>query len=138
MAFKIHLNDMQNLELTFSQRDSYDSVVVEWQDIAVGETKKLKVGSGTPEFSMKIPQPKSDAEASRVAQAKLDQLKRGGINGTFSCTGRELRAGIKLKILTDGVDERLITQELKKEFSIKSVEHRLDSSGYMLDVEIEG
>ncbi|MDY6120905.1 MAG: hypothetical protein SPI03_06190, partial [Campylobacter sputorum] len=63
---------------------------------------------------------------------------RGGINGTFSCTGRELRAGIKLKILTDGVDERLITQELKKEFSIKSVEHNLDSSGYMLDVEIEG
>lgn len=137
-VFEIHLNDMKNLEFTFSQRDSYDSVIVEWQDISAAESKKLKVGSGTPAFSMKIPQPKSDAEASRIAEAKLAKLKKGGVNATFSCTGRELRAGMKLVILTDGVDEEFITEEIKKEYTIKSVEHTLDNSGYMLDVEIEG
>ena len=57
--------------------------------------------------------------------------KKGGVNGSLSAVGREIRAGGKLKIAgvaeLDGM-----------EFSIKSVSHSLNGRGYSVSVEFEG
>lgn len=104
---------------------------MQWHDSKDGKDKQAKIGSGEQTYKLNIPEPKTDNEAFKKGEAKLDELQMGGINGNLSCTDRELRASRKLKIL--GV------AGLKNvEFSIKSVSHNLNTTSYMIDVEFKG
>jgi len=82
-------------------------------------------------YKMQIAQPKSDNEAFKQAEAKLNELQRGGINGRCSCEGKNIVAGGKLKFGgVPGLEAN--------EFSIKEVSDKLSTSGYEIDIEFEG
>lgn len=72
---------------------------------------------------------KNDNEAFKKAQAKLNELQKGGLNGRCELIGREIRAGGKLKIKDINMDHY--------EFSIKSVSHSFNDSAYIVSVEFE-
>ncbi|MGG7074581.1 phage tail protein [Campylobacter sp. 9BO] len=129
--FKVELNECESLNITEANRNSYTAVIVQWHDSKDGKDKQVKVGNGEQTYKLTIPEPKSDNEAFKKGEAKLNELQRGGINGNLSTTGRELRAGGKLKILG-------VTGLENIEFSIKSVSHDLNVNGYMVRVEFEG
>ena len=130
-TFTLNLTDLYSLEITEANRNSYTAVIVEWQDIEAGKVKSIKVGSGEQVYKMQIAQPKSDNEAFKQAEAKLNELQRGGINGRCSCEGKNIVAGGKLKFGgVAGLEAN--------EFSIKEVSHKLSTSGYEIDIEFEG
>ena len=130
-TFTLNLTDLYSLEITEANRNSYTAVIVEWQDIEAGKVKSIKVGSGEQVYKMQIAQPKSDNEAFKQAEAKLNELQRGGINGRCSCEGKNIIAGGKLKFGgVPGLEAN--------EFSIKEVSHKLSTSGYEIDIEFEG
>lgn len=130
-AFTLNLTDLYSLEITEANRNSYTAVIVEWQDIEAGKTKSIKVGSGEQTYKMGIAQPKSDNEAFRQGEAKLNELQKGGINGRCSLPGANIVAGGKLKFSG-------IAGLEANEFSIKSVSHRLSTDNYEIEVEFEG
>lgn len=130
-TFTLNLTDLYSLEITEANRNSYTAVIVEWQDIEAGKVKSIKVGSADQVYKMQIAQPKSDNEAFKQAEAKLNELQRGGINGRCSCEGKNIIAGGKLKFGgVAGLEAN--------EFSIKEVSHKLSTNGYEIDVEFEG
>ena len=130
-TFTLNLTDLYSLEITEANRNSYTAVIVEWQDIEAGEVKSIKAGSGEQVYKMQIAQPKSDNEAFKQAEAKLNELQRGGINGRCSCEGKNIIAGGKLKFGgVPGLEAN--------EFSVKEVSHKLSTSGYEIDIEFEG
>ena len=130
-TFTLNLTDLYSLEITEANRNSYTAVIVEWQDIEAGKVKSIKVGSGEQVYKMQIAQPKSDNEAFKQAEAKLNELQRGGINGRCSCEGKNIIAGGKLKFGgVPGLEAN--------EFSIKEVSHKLSTNGYEIDIEFEG
>ncbi|WP_336610070.1 phage late control D family protein [Campylobacter sp. 7477a] len=130
-SFEIALTECESLNITEANRNSYQAVIVQWHDSKDGKDKQAKIGGGEQTYKLTIPEPKSDNEAFKKGEAKLNELQRGGINGNLTCAGRELRAGGKLKILG-------ITGLESIEFSIKSVSHNLSTTSYMIDVEFEG
>ena len=130
-AFTLNLSELYSLEITEANRNSYGAVIVEWQDTEAGKTKSIKVGSGEQTYKMQIAQPKSDNEAFRQGEAKLNELQKGGINGRCSLPGSNIVAGGKLKITG-------VTGFENVEFGIKSVSHNLNITSYMIDVEFEG
>ena len=130
-TFTLNLTDLYSLEITEANRNSYTAVIVEWQDIEAGKVKSIKVGSADQVYKMQIAQPKSDNEAFKQAEAKLNELQRGGINGRCSCEGKNIIAGGKIKFGgVPGLEAN--------EFSIKEVSHKLSTSGYEIDIEFEG
>ena len=130
-AFTLNLTDLYSLEITEANRNSYTAVIVEWQDVEAGKTKSIKVGLGEQTYKMQIAQPKSDNEAFRQGEAKLNELQKGGINGRCSLPGANIVAGGKLKFGgVAGLEAN--------EFSIKEVSHKLSTNGYEIDIEFEG
>ena len=89
------------------------------------------MGSGEQIYKIQIVQPKSDNEAFRQGEAKLNELQRGGINGRCSLPCANIVAGGKLKF--GG-----IAGLEANEFSIKSVGHRLSTDNYEIEIEFEG
>ncbi|MFV0481361.1 MAG: phage late control D family protein [Campylobacteraceae bacterium] len=126
-VYNININELLSLSITDANRNSYDAVTLEWQDTATAKTKIVKVGIGEQIYKMRTPEPKSEAEAFKQGESKLYELQRGGINGTLEAIGQNIKAGEKLKIST-----------IDKEFSIKSVSHNLDDTGYIVTVDFEG
>lgn len=64
------------------------------QDISSGVMRHLRAGSsGEPSYNMRISQPKSDGEAYAKANAKLNELKKGGISGRCSLAGANIITG---------------------------------------------
>lgn len=129
--FEISLTECESLSITEANRSSYTAVIVQWHDSKDGKDKQAKIGSGEQTYKLNIPEPKSDNEAFKKGEAKLNELQRGGINGSLTATGREIRAGGKLKITGVAGLENV-------EFSIKSASHNLNATSYMIDVEFEG
>jgi phage protein D len=122
------LNSLYSLEITDANRNVYDAVVVEWKDKNQGMIKELKIGNGTTQiYKMRIGEPKSDAEAIQIAEAKLRDLQTGGITGNMEMQGQEFRVGQKFTI--DTID---------REFTAISISHSLDGSGYKISIEFEG
>lgn len=134
-TFTLNLAELYSLEITEANRNSYGAVIVEWQDIEAGKTKSIKVGAGDQTYKMQIAQPKSDNEAFRQGEAKLNELQKGGINGSIngrcSLPGANIVAGGKLKFSG-------IAGLEANEFSIKSVSHRLSTDNYEIEIEFEG
>lgn len=129
--FNININECESLSITEANRNSYSAVIVQWHDSRDGKDKQIKVGGGEQIYKLNIPEPKSDNEAFKKGEAKLNELQRGGINGSLTTIGREFRAGGKLKI--EGV---IGLNDI--EFSIKSVSHDFNNSAYTINVEFEG
>ena len=128
---ELNLSDLASLNITEANRNAYGSVVCEWQDVESGKRKQIKTGKGKQIYKMQIPEPKSDAEAYKLAQSKLNELKKGGINGRCSCMGANIVAGVQIKFKgAPGLED--------VKFSGKSVSHTLEPSAYNIEIEFEG
>ncbi|MDR0666769.1 MAG: phage tail protein [Campylobacteraceae bacterium] len=123
-TFKI--SDLSEFEITDANRNVYDTVLLSWHDETDGQDKTLKVGNGVQILNKTINEPKSDAEAVELANALLKQSQKGGITGSFTAVGQEIRTGWIVKIEEVG------------EFLVKSVSHSLTSSNFTSSCEIEG
>ncbi|RAZ50414.1 hypothetical protein [Campylobacter hyointestinalis] len=114
------------------ERSVNKSVVIEWQESSSGEIKSLRAGSGEPSYKMRIAEPKSDSEAFSRANAKLNDLLKGGVSGKCRVAGANIVCGGSVSFKNSGasdIDGRV--------FGIKSVSHNLNSSGYTIEVEFE-
>ena len=128
---ELNLSELESLNITEANRNAYGSVVCEWQDVESGKRKQIKVGKGKQTYKMQIPEPKSDAEAYKLTQSKLNELKKGGINGRCSCMGANIVAGAQIKFKgAPGLED--------VKFSVKSVSHTLEPSAYNIEIEFEG
>ena len=125
----LKLSELIELNITEVNKNSYDSVIVEWQDTDEAKIKSIKAGRGEMSYKMRIAKPKSEAEAYRMGEAKLNALNKGGISGSLRTAGGEIRAADKLEIVF-GDDNKEI-------FDIKRVVHTLDGGGYFVDIEFE-
>lgn len=129
--FTLDLKQTTSLDITQANRNNYTKVVLEWQDIETGEIKSIQVGAGNQSYKMKIAQPKTDAEAFKKGEAKLNELQKGKIKGSCSSLGTNIIAGGKLKFIG-------VTGFENSEFSIKEVTHNLTTTSYTLDIQFEG
>lgn len=115
---------------TQADRGRYGAVIAHWHDLAAAQRQPVKVGSGTPVYTLRGTFQDVTA-ASRAAEAKLAALKRGAATLSLSLPGDpRLTAEARLNLtgFRLGVDgEWLCTQ----------VEHTLDGQGYRCRVEGE-
>lgn len=131
--FELDMSELYSFEISQAYRNTYKSVVLQWQEISSGEIKSLRAGSGEPSYKMRVAQPKSDSEAFSRANAKLNELLKGGVSGKCTLAGANIVCGGLVSFKNTGasdIDGRV--------FSIKSVSHNLNSSGYSIEVEFEG
>ncbi|MGP1533620.1 MAG: hypothetical protein ACTTJF_06120 [Campylobacter sp.] len=70
---------------------------MQWHDSKDGKDKQSKIGGGEQTYKLNIPEPKSDNEAFKKGEAKLNELQRGGINGSLTATGRRAKSRRKTK-----------------------------------------
>ena len=110
--YEIDTKELYSLEINEAYRNVYKSVVLQWQDISSGAMRHLRAGSG----EMRISQPKSDGEAYAKANAKLNELKKGGISGRCSLAGANIITGGSITFKNTNSNDI----ELKK-FSITSI-----------------
>lgn len=129
LKYEIDTKELYSLEINEAYRNVYQSVVLQWQDISSGAMRHLRAGSSEPSYNMRISQPKSDGETYAKANAKLNELKKGGISGR--CSNIITGGSITFKN-TNSNDIEL------KEFSITSIRHTLNSRGYSIEIEFEG
>ena len=113
-----------------NKASTYKSVKATWHDKKKGEKEIVLAGEGSPVFEIAHPYQSEDA-AKKAAQAKLDEQARQGHtmslnllgNPIFRAEGQLLAIGLRLGI--------------PPLWSIKSVAHRLTSSGYTSQIECE-
>jgi len=130
-SFTLSLKELDSLNITYANRNSYTKVILQWQELESGTTKSISVGQANQSYIMKIAQPKTEAEAFKKAEAKLNELQKGGINGRCSLKGKNIIAGAKLSFKD--------IQDLSNiEFSIKEVTHTLNSNSYIIDIVFQG
>ncbi|CUU77389.1 tail protein D [Campylobacter hyointestinalis subsp. hyointestinalis] len=130
--FELDMSELYSFEISEAYRNTYKSVVIEWQESSSGEIKSLRAGSGEPSYKMRIAEPKSDSEAFSRANAKLNDLLKGGVSGKCRVAGANIVCGGSVSFKNSGasdIDGRV--------FGIKSVSHSLNSSGYSIEVEFE-
>lgn len=130
--FELDMSELYSFEISEAYRNTYKSVVIEWQESSSGEIKSLRAGSGEPSYKMRIAEPKSDSEAFSRANAKLNDLLKGGVSGKCTLAGANIVCGGSVSFKNTGasdIDGRV--------FGVKSVSHSLNSSGYTIEVEFE-
>lgn len=126
--FELDMSELYSFEISEAYRNTYKSVVIEWQESSSGEIKSLRAGSD----KMRIAEPKSDSEAFSRANAKLNDLLKGGVSGKCTLAGANIVCGGSVSFKNTGasdIDGRV--------FGVKSVSHSLNSSGYTIEVEFE-
>ena len=115
------------LSITHSKKALYLSCKCCWHCTKDNKTKEVFVGSGEPCLVWRG-QYKNEAEAKVKATALLEKTKGCHVGGCFTMDGRAMFAG--------GVMMLVGTLDDDGEFNIKSVSHSMDSSGWVIDVEI--
>ena len=76
-CFELSLAECFELSITEANRNSYTAVIVQWHDSTDGKDKQIKVGSGEQVHKLEIAEPKSDNEAFKRGEAKLNELQKG-------------------------------------------------------------
>ncbi len=128
-VFEINLNQCLEFNISEANRNAYDAIIVHWHDNTSNTDKSLQVGAGEKVYNYQIPQPKSDAEASRLARYKLEELNRGGIAGRAKICAEKIVAGGQLQINYgefSGV-----------KFSIKEVRYILNPNEFTAEISFE-
>ncbi|AVK80670.1 phage tail protein [Campylobacter fetus subsp. testudinum] len=129
--FELDMSELYSFEINEAYRNTYKSVVIEWQESSSGEIKSLRAGSGEPHYKMRVAEPKSDSEAFSRADAKLNDLLKGGVSGKCSLAGKNIVCGGSVSFKNTGSDIE------GRVFGIKSVSHNLNSARYTVEVEFE-
>jgi phage protein D len=151
----VKISELYSLSVTEANRDVYGTVLTLWHNVDTNERRGFYVGynkgtgkidvvdspaykfdekgegtvvdpATTTIYTIETAQPKSFAEAFEMAKAKLEELQRGGKEGSFTTEGQEIRTGQILKIEKIGI------------VTVTNVSHSLTPSGYTITVSFEG
>lgn len=126
----LELSSLSDLNISVKNRNDYTGVRLSYQDDESASVKSVLSGNDKGAvYELKIPKPKNDSEALRLANAKLNALNVGAYEGNCTLLGANIKAGASLEI--KGIDEKLI-------FSVKEVRHDFSLSGYTLRINFEG
>lgn len=109
----------------------YRSCECTWHDVDIAGFQKVIYGEGTPCFKFKAC-PKTKEEAKEKAKAKLLQVNKGTVKGSFSNRGIALYAGTKVNLINtyENEDDGI--------YSVENCTHTWSrSSGWKVSVEIE-
>lgn len=127
-VFTVDARECYSISIKHSNRTYYKSVKAVYRDTKSNQHKEVKIGNDKPTLNIKDDY-KSANEAKQSAAAALAKANRGIKSGTLSHKGALIFAGGILKLINAGEDSG--------EYSIKSVTHTLDTSGWNIDVEFE-
>jgi len=61
-GFKLSLKELNSLNITYANRNSYTKVILQWQELESGTTKSISVGKAEQSYIMQIAQPKNEAQ----------------------------------------------------------------------------
>jgi phage protein D len=117
-------------EVTLAERGKYLAVTARWFDQAAAEEQPVTAGSGEPVFTIGRRYP-DRAAAESAAKARLESFSRGLATLRLTCPGDPLlvaESRLTLSGVRHGVDAA---------WSVTRVAHRLDSNGYVCDLEAE-
>nr|VFJ91504.1 MAG: hypothetical protein BECKLFY1418B_GA0070995_10269 [Candidatus Kentron sp. LFY] len=127
----IHRNQTAKHRVTLADRGKYQSVIAHWHDTGTGERVAVRVGEGSPAFTLRHLYPDAEA-AKRAAEARLDRLNRGlgEISLTLKYGYPALFAEAKLVLsgFRRGVDGKWVATR---------VSHTLGDGGYETRVDAE-
>jgi phage protein D len=139
---QIQIKNLYSLNVTEANRDMYGTVAIRYHDerdnsyrthhfsqldgniVAHGE--QIVQGKKNTIYDIEIPRPKTDAELSELAYAKLFEMQKGEKEGSFEAEGQDIRTGDILSIEKVG------------KITVTSVSHLLTPSGYTITVDFEG
>lgn len=117
-------------DATLATRGEFSSCEASWHDKATGRREKVSAGSGSPVRKLRHIFPSKD-EAERAAHGELKRSKRGNTSLRLSLVGSPLMAAegrLAASGFRPGVDGI---------WSIKSVRHHIDQSGFVTEIEAE-
>jgi len=126
-VFIVSLSECESYSIKHSAKPLYKSAVAKYHDTKHNKIKKVKVGSGSPEFVF-VESFKSEAEARVKAENYLKMLEQNTITGRLSIYGQEIRAG--------GVLELTGVNEDAGEYKITKVTHKIGNK-YIVEVEFK-
>ena len=116
--------------VTKSKATAYRSVKAIWHNKETGEKEAVTVGEGSPVFEITHPHGSKDA-ALNAAKAKLGEQTRVGHSMSMALIGTPtLRAEGQITIIG-------LRPSIPPTWSIKTVAHRLEASGYTTQIECE-
>lgn len=127
-GYTINADDCENFSIKHSNKTLYGSCKSTWHCTKENKTKTVIVGNGKPCLLNKGNY-KTAAEAKDKAAAKLQKANQGLVTGSLSKEGEAIFAGGKLNLVN--------TLEDDGEYQIKSVDHTLNESGWMINLEFE-
>jgi phage protein D len=115
-----------------SRRGKYESVTAYWQDVKGGKRKNAIAGKGKPSLTLKHSY-KSEDEAQRAAESKLNSLRRGGgtveVRGIIGDPTLAAECTVELSGFRVGVDG--------DGWVVNQVTHSLTNAGYVCHLELE-
>jgi len=129
IVFFLDVKQLDSLSFETINKTLYKSAIAKWHNTKSNSMLSTSVGSGSPVLNIQG-HFQSVAEAKAFATGKLQNSNKGNIRGSFSMEGANIIAGTKL--ILNGLPSGWINS-----FSIKSVHHSLDHSGYICSLEIE-
>ena len=113
-----------------ADRGKYNSVVAHWYDYDAARKVSVSVGSGDPSYVLRYNSPDA-SQAVRVARSRLIELQRGQATLSLTVLGNA-------ELIAEG---RMILQGVRSgidgDWLIHRVEHRLDSGGFVTQIEAE-
>lgn len=127
IKYTINYSEAIDVSITHSNKTRYESVKVIYRDTKTNIDKEVEILEGMPQLRLER-SCKDDNEAKRLAFAALDRVNTGTIEGEITIPFRVVFAGGILN-LVGSVDDG--------EYGIKSVAHRLDSSGFVTTINFE-
>jgi len=127
-VFIVDASECYSISIRHSNRTYYESATATYRDTKTNKHREVKIGDEKPTLGIKDDY-KSESEATQSAIAELSKANRGMKSGSLSLKGELIFAGGVLNLTNAGEDSG--------EYSIKSVTHTLDGSGWNIDVGFE-
>ena len=119
--------DVMSWSVNISERVDYGSVVAVWRDVATAKDVEESEGEGEPVYRIRQSLPTREA-ARQAARAKLNEFRRGKRTLSFALPGNpDLCAEGRVELVG-------FRAGVAGAWSVSRVEHRLDGSGYGVDV----
>lgn len=129
-VFSFDATTLSSLTIDETSKKEFKSCECKYHDHKTNKEIKVSVGEGKPilNFTGSF---KDKLEAKIKAEARLDKENQGIIKGSFSAEGVTIYAGANLLLYNT------IHAEDDGHYSIKTVKHKMTSSGWVIDVEFE-
>jgi phage protein D len=126
--FIVDLNKCKPWNIKHISKEKYNSCTATWRETKNNKNKSVTIGSEKPILKI-TGNYLSDDEAKLVASAKLEEAKRGTLEGSFSKKGEYLSAGSNLLIINSKQDDG--------EYTLGVVTTTVSFRGFRVEAEIK-